>query len=659
MANWYVDKKIKFINPYNFVPLESNCKRDKAEKGKLSGVIECSLIPKTDIFIPNTSNEFAFENFKIENHKSYEFFSYKDLTGENCTNSKGPENPVITGSEIRGVIRNAYETVTNSCLSTLNTKKVLSTRSVNAKKAGVIFKENGNWILKKATRYMLKTSNCLADNGEKYEKKFENDEVYIEACGKKYKTGDSINFISSKKNYKGKTFMPITVSRICESSVEGSKKGYLLLGEKFGKRKHHDSIFAFEDDEEKNVVEWKIVDDDIEKLEISLNEFYRNEGVNKEYKKGHNGYPDIKIKDETPIPVWYEEIEGHIYLSPACVGRNIYYNTLKSLTKTYSPCTSKSNLCSGCNVFGMVSEDNDKEAKASKVRFTDAKLSDNSKAEYTNITTIKELASPKISSVEFYTDVHENYRNSYSYWNYDYYVIYGKSNKYRLLENSLDLRGRKFYWHHKGNYTEKKVTERNITIRALKANDNTIFNFNVYFEKLTEEELKRLLFTLSIGANDGNGCYKIGTGKPLGLGSVKIKIDNVKLRKLNIENGKILYKIEDTKEFEEYYLNLTREYYEKDNKELEIENICEKMGFNKDTIKAFMKLTDFNAIDQNQIVSYPIGENRTKSNEMKNSTANWFIGNRAIKTLQTKPKFNEILPKATDENLELSKMIYE
>lgn len=653
-GKWHVDEKIKFINPYNFVPLEGNCKRDEAEKGKLLGVIECSLIPKTDIFIPNTSNEFAFGNFKVENHKSYEFFSYKDLTGMNCTNSKGPENPVITGSEIRGVIRNAYETVTNSCLSTLNTKKVLSTRSVNAKNAGVIFKENGHWILKKATRYMLKTSNCLADDGEKYEKKFENDEVYIEACGKKYKTGDSISFISSEKHYKEKNFMPITVSKICESSKKGSKEGYLLLGEKFGKRKHHDSIFVLTKD-----CKPKNVDEAIKKLEISLNEFYKNEGVNKDYKKGHNGYPDMKIKEDTPIPIWYEEIGENIYLSPACVGRNIYYSTLKSLTKTYSPCTSKSNLCSGCNVFGMVSEDNDKEAKATKVRFTDAKLSGNSKVEYTNITTIKELASPKISSVEFYTDVHENYRNSYSYWNYDYYVIYGKPNKYRLLRNSLDLRGRKFYWHHKGNYTEKKVTERNITIRALKANDNTIFNFKVYFEKLTEEELKRLLFTLSIGANDGNGCYKIGTGKPLGLGSVKIKVDNVKLRKLNIENGKILYKIEDTKEFEEYYLNVTREYYEKDNKELEIENICEKMDFNKDTIKAFMKLTDFNAIAQNKTVSYPIGENERNSEEMKNSTANWFIGNRATKTSATSPKFNEILPKATDENLELSKMIYE
>lgn len=652
-GKWHVDEKIKFINPYNFVPLEGNCKRDEAEKGKLSGVIECSLIPKTDIFIPNTSNEVAFGNFKVENHKSYEFFSYKDLTGMNCTNSKGPENPVITGSEIRGVIRNAYETVTNSCLSTLNTKKVLSTRSVNAKKAGVIFKENGHWVLKKAKKYMLKTSYCSADNGKLYEKKFENGEVYIEACEKKYKTGDVINFIPfiSKKNCNKKT-----VLKICNSSEEGIKKGYLLLGEDFGEKKHYDSIFVLENDEKKNVDKGKIVDEAIEKLKISLNEFYRNEGVNKEYKKGHNGYPDMKIKEDTPITIWYEEIGENIYLSPACVGRNIYYNTLKSLTKTYSPCTSKSNLCSGCNVFGMVSEEDDKEAKASKVRFTDAKLSDNSKAEYTNITTIKELASPKISSVEFYTDVHENYKNSYSYWNYDYYVIYGE--KKELLGDSLDLRGRKFYWHHKGNYTEKKVTERNITIRALKANDNTIFNFKVYFEKLTEEELKRLLFTLSIGANDGNGCYKIGTGKPLGLGSVKIKVDNVKLRKLNIENGKILYKIEDTKEFEEYYLNVTREYYEKDNKELEIENICEKMGFNKNTIKAFMKLTDFNAIAQNQTVSYPIGEDKTSSNEMKDSTANWFIGNRKTETSETKPKFNKILPKATDENLELSKMFY-
>ena len=60
--------------------------------------------------------------------------------------------PVIPGSEIRGVIRSAYEALSNSCLS-VNNNNILSARSSDVRTPGIIRYENrdNKWHLYKAT----------------------------------------------------------------------------------------------------------------------------------------------------------------------------------------------------------------------------------------------------------------------------------------------------------------------------------------------------------------------------------------------------------------------------------------------------------------------------------------------------------------------------
>lgn len=43
--------------------------------------------------------------------------------------------------------------------------------------------------------------------------------------------------------------------------------------------------------------------------------------------------------------------------------------------------------------------------------------------------------------------------------------------------------------------------------------------------------------------------YKFGGGKPLGLGSVSLKVNNVKLRKINFDSS-TMYNVEEYKEYE-------------------------------------------------------------------------------------------------------------
>lgn len=98
MSNYIADFKNGAVNPYTFVSLGSGVERsDHVKVGNLSGVIHCTMKNAAPLALPDLPN--AVEEIIIgEKHKKAPFFK---------VNGK----PVITGSEIRGVIRSAYETL--------------------------------------------------------------------------------------------------------------------------------------------------------------------------------------------------------------------------------------------------------------------------------------------------------------------------------------------------------------------------------------------------------------------------------------------------------------------------------------------------------------------------------------------------------------------
>ena len=116
------DNTYKFINPYTFLPIKDEApNRTNLRKGSLSGRIHCKLSIESPTFIPNTSKTFE-EKFDKDTLKGQDFFSYQDLSQESKFPSNVPEDPRIPGSEIRGMIRNVYEQLTNSCLSVIDEK---------------------------------------------------------------------------------------------------------------------------------------------------------------------------------------------------------------------------------------------------------------------------------------------------------------------------------------------------------------------------------------------------------------------------------------------------------------------------------------------------------------------------------------------------------
>jgi CRISPR-associated protein (TIGR03986 family) len=127
----------------------------------------------------------------------------------------------------------------------------------------------------------------------------------------------------------------------------------------------------------------------------------------------------------------------------------------------------------------------------------------------------KNLSGPKPHSFQHYLeqgdDLQEDHRNSY------------ESNPQKC-----HIRGYKRYWHNKNsNWSEGKIIDdsQHTIVKPVKPHQK--FKGKVWFENLTRAELGGLLLSLEPGENLN---HKLGMGKPLGLGSIKLSIQNLCLQ---------------------------------------------------------------------------------------------------------------------------------
>ena len=175
------------------------------------------------------------------------------------------------------------------------------------------------------------------------------------------------------------------------------------------------------------------------------------------------------------------------------------------------PCHDVKKLCKACSLFGMVG---DEEGFGSHIRITDAIFDGNiDKAiEKYNLT---ELRTPHPSYLPFYADVN------------DYSLGYDAA--------ECNIKGRKFYRHFIPDYKALRSLDIKKIDSKMEGIDEGSFKFKVYFENLTQRQLDELATLLCLGENkaDGNFCFKIGHGKPLGFGSAKIVIESLEERIFN------------------------------------------------------------------------------------------------------------------------------
>lgn len=644
-----------FVNPYNFVPLLEHCDRggcDKEEPDKHTGYLECELSLLTPLIIPNTSSEHALDSGE---YKSYEFFSYENLSGIQADSQrKPPKQPVIPASAIRGPVRSVYEAAFNCCLSSVSLRRPLGRRSNQPKHPGLLVKKNDKWFLTPCKRAML--------NVQSRDRKGSFDEVKHGKCVeweeyKSWKEGEKIWITLSDEPYKQIMDTKVVQNYLLDKKLNngvnlhnGMILGWLHKGEPFS-RKHHESVFYKEADssnDNKSCKEIPVKDSVIEQLRSVIKQYQDKE------KDCYKEYCIDKING--PIPVYYwknpDSTNETLYLSPSCIGKEQFTTTIEDLLKAngeYQPCTEASNMCSGCKVFGMVgSENNGKtEASGSKVRFTDASLSEESAQAKIVYKTgfLPEMGEPRPGAVEFYTfppygpnqsAKDYGWDNTQGYWTYDYLVR--KDNKNRSREpingKNLKIRGRKFYWHSGQESLLSDNTKMNPKmsqiVRSLqpKREDGTPckFTFRVYFEQLSKQELSRLCWALDFG--NPSCAHKIGHAKPLGYGSVNIKIKEIKFRTIDQTTGR----------------------WEVSSKDMNSEEVRERINSEENiAIKTVSLMANWEKKPDK--VNYPIAEKKGGTKNNDKASHQWFAFNRSFdkETSSMNPAFHKILPKPEEE----------
>ena len=285
-------------------------------------------------------------------------------------NGNDQKNPMIPGSSLRGMIRSVYETITESCLSTMKPDTHLFSRAGAEKKEiykpGILKEKDGEWKLYKVKEiYKIPDKNAYK-KGKKikvkmelsYRTEIENGvRCLVADDNTKFRMGDSVETEIESGMY---------VSKL---SLVNESDQYVYVGEAFSNKRFER---VFEIGKEIGDLRENAVKTAMQLLEETL-KVYRNTAINKMYPDEHTGYADYEYakKEKKVIPIWYQKDQKtkKVKLSMACIGRIGYYTTLDDLVKKKVPCQNRKKLCSACNLFGMARE----EAVGGRVRITDAR----------------------------------------------------------------------------------------------------------------------------------------------------------------------------------------------------------------------------------------------------------------------------------------------
>lgn len=221
----------------------------------------------------------------------------------------------------------------------------------------------------------------------------------------------------------------------------------------------------------------------------------------------------IKFKNKYIIPA--SSLKGEIrniieVLTNSCITNVKEKHLYKMLPEKFRTCDNTEHLCFACRLFGSVGNVMEEipvsqKSYRGRVFFSDATINKDSKP----LTLSLLLDRPRVDEKEKEKALKKFYTNSE-----------GK------------IKGRKFFWH------QEKLFEKNNLLKdfSLKTDNkfstiscmdiNQSFNFEVYFENLSDIELGTLVYALEL---EEGLLHKIGRAKAYGFGSCKIEIKEILL----------------------------------------------------------------------------------------------------------------------------------
>ena len=236
---------------------------------------------------------------------------------------------------------------------------------------------------------------------------------------------------------------------------------------------------------------------------------------------------------------YYEDGGQVMEVGPAAMFKtpeNASVDDLARRTRHLLPPTTNAKLCPATRLFGWTPaggddslDDEEKAPVAGRVRVGTAW---GQGAMDTILTPLKILGSPKPSYYPYYLRP-RNSNTGFGYYTQNEHTWWGTNGR---------LRGRKFYVHHPQAFNDHNCgyaaetdpkqfhTNQNVTAALLPPGGQ--FRGYLEFDSLSEYELGMLLWTVALSDNPLEGqqderVHKLGLGRPLGLGSVRVSIDRL------------------------------------------------------------------------------------------------------------------------------------
>lgn len=140
-----------------------------------------------------------------------------------------------------------------------------------------------------------------------------------------------------------------------------------------------------------------------------------------------------------------------------------------------------------------------KECWESRVYFEDSYLQ--GKADFYDADYVKILMTPNPTSFQFY--------------------LTPEDGEARHWDTDSEIRGYKFYWHKKMRWQGEKNDNENFNHKIAPLRENQEFIGKIRFQNLDAIELGALAFVLGI-CETKDQCFKLGMGKPIGMGTIKL-----------------------------------------------------------------------------------------------------------------------------------------
>lgn len=516
-----------FLNPYNFVrpipdaiPLPdepesvllSRCPPPPHDRAVgLSGRLVCRVETRSPTFVSDSHQ--VVPDAGNKDHRSYRF--HREL------GDAGVEVPCIPASTLRGVVRSVFEAVTNSCWEHVAADRRLSrrvaVRGQNRLTPGRVEREeDGSWILRvmkdaSVPRYgdrpvtipsgVSHGTPCRADVQDRWVRRiYVNDDPAAPTRALEGWYFENGNNVTGKKNER--FFHAAGESLPLEKTV---LEAYVLLIADY--RERH--------------------------TRYRENDTARRGGV----RSGNQPAEASRfLRPDANAPQTVADCEGELVyarltndarpaveaLSPVSIPRILFNRSLLDVfpeIDAVQPCSKVNGdgelrLCPACRTFGWVAAGGEHEAASravrSRVRFGSARFSE--EALETRESTLEILSAPKPTTIRFYLLPKDG-------------VLAKQADEDAIDYDSgaTELRGRKFY--RRRTVAALNVTTdrsgQNRTLRDhLKAEQSA--TFEVVFQNLAPLELGALLWSLEL---EPHWAHRLGYGKPLGLGSVSITMD--------------------------------------------------------------------------------------------------------------------------------------